>query len=99
MLASTQISSHPSLHQLLYPSLPLALRHLSPGEHFSHGQVMNSTVENVIVTIEIPYIKTLDSHPPLSISAGLPPVPHKMVIKIQHDEFKDMVELLLDVHI
>ena len=46
-------------------------------------------------TTATPPIKPPD-HPPLSIGAGLPPVPHKMVVKIQQEEFVYMVELLPD---
>ena len=90
----TQISC-PSLHQLLYPPPFLALGQTPPAEHLSHVQVMDSRVEGITATTATPPIKAPD-HPPLSIGAGLPPVPHKMAAKIQHGEFVDMVELLLD---
>ena len=58
---------------------------------------MDSRVEGITTTTATPpiAIKAPD-HPPLSIGAGLPPVPHKMVARIQRGEFVDMVELLPD---
>ena len=66
-----------------------------PAEHLNHVQVMDSRVEGITATTATTTIKAPD-HPPLSIGAGLPPVPHKMVARIQRGEFVDMVELLLD---
>ena len=90
----TQIS-RPSLHQLLYPPPFLELGQTPSAEHLSHVQVMDSRVEDITATTATPPIKPPD-HPPLSIGAGLPPVPHKVVAKIQQGEFVDMVELLPD---
>ena len=87
--------THPSLHQLLYPPPFLALGQTLPAEHLSHVQVMDSRVENITATTATLPIKTPD-HPPLSIGVGLPSIPYKKVAKIQHGEFVDMVELLLD---
>ena len=56
---------------------------------------MDSRVEGITATTATPPIKAPD-HPPLSIGAGLPPVPHKMVARIQRGEFVDMVKLLPD---
>ena len=57
---------------------------------------MDSRVEGITTTTATPPIKAPDHPPPLSIGAGLPPVPHKMVARIQRGEFVDMVKLLPD---
>ena len=56
---------------------------------------MDSRVEGITATTATPPIKP-QTTPPLSIGAGLPPVSHKMVARIQRGEFVDMVKLLPD---
>ena len=84
----------PKTLQLPYAFFPIELGCIPPHEQLSGIAVMGMPTTPPAETQQ--QLPTNRKSPALFIGAGLPPIPQKMVAKIQSDEFVDMSELLPD---
>ena len=84
----------PKTLQLPYAFFPIELGCIPPHEQLSGVAVMGTPTTPPAETQQ--QLPTNRKSSALFIGAGLPPIPQKMVAKIQSDEFVDMSELLPD---
>ena len=92
------ISNRLDAAPLYYLSSTPAIDHLPTSSQLQHVQELNETQQHLDLTeLTHPTIPTSypnKSSPPVLISSGLPPVPAKLVKRIQQGSFVEMVELL-----